>query len=292
MLKFLLFWFVFRVLGRLPQPALYVIADLVAAAGFRLSPGIRANVLDNLRHAMPTANERERREAAKQVLRNVAYYYADLAHLPHMDLDRFFKERVIYHGVHERLIPNIESGRGSIMLSAHYGNPELVGQAFLCLGIEVFAVTEPVEPPRLSRMLDEIRSSQGLQFQPVGVRSVKHILQTLRSGGVVALMGDRDIEGPKMRLPFLGEEAWLPTGPIEVGLRTGAAIYPSFCARRRKRIIEAYLEEPIEIQRTDDFQADVRSAMMQYIERLEARLRAEPHQWAVLERIWDAQEAA
>jgi lauroyl/myristoyl acyltransferase len=60
--------------------------------------------------------------------------------------------------------------------------------------------------------------------------------------------------------------------------------------RRGKYRFEGQLEPPLKIERTGDLQADTRAAMLQYIERLEARLRAEPEQWAVLERIWDEPE--
>ena len=287
MLKFLVFWFIFRVLGWLPLAALYRVGDVGAAIGFRLARSSREAVLDNLRHVTPDASEGELRQTARAVFRNVAYYYADLAHLPHMDVQRFFDERLTVHGVDERMRPALVSGRGAVMLSAHFGNPELVTQALAILKIPVFAVTERVEPPALSAMLTSIRSSKGLEFRPVGVSSAKRIMQMLRSCGTVALMGDRDIEGPRMKLPFFGVDTWMPTGPVEVGLRTGAAIFPSFCVRREKFKIDAYLEEEIIIERTDDLQADVRTAMLKYIERLEWWLRKEPDQWAVFERIWD-----
>ena len=86
MLKYILFWAVFRILGRLPLGALYTIADVAAFAGYRVCPGIRANVWDNLRHVMPDAPKSKVRKAAKQVFRNVGYYYADLAHMPHTHL--------------------------------------------------------------------------------------------------------------------------------------------------------------------------------------------------------------
>lgn len=292
MLKFVVFWFVFRVLGRLPRPVLYAVADIVAAAGYCLAKGPRENVHDNLRHVMPDASSRKIAKAAKQVFRNVAYYYAELALLPRMDPHRFLDENLVLHGVRERLVPTIQSGQGAIMLSGHYGNPELVLQAVIPLGIRGFAVTEPVQPPALARMLNEIRSSHGVRFMPVGIPGVKALIRTIREGGAVALMGDRDIEGPKMRLPFFGKETWMPTGPIEVGLRTGAPIFPSFSLRRGKYKIEAWLEEPLEIERTDDFQADVRAAALKWIARYEDYLRREPHQWAVFERLWDADEAA
>jgi KDO2-lipid IV(A) lauroyltransferase len=287
LLKYAVFWFVFRVLGRLPLPLLYGFAGLVAFAGYTLAPRVRANVWDNLRHVMPGASDRRLRSAARAVFRNVAYYYADLAQLPHMDMKKYMKERLVYHGIEEIMRPILAGGRGVAMLSAHVGNAELAGQALVPLGIPCFAVTEPVRPARLARMLNGIRSSKGVEFMPVGVASAKRIVRILRGGGTVALMGDRDIHGPRMRLPFFGEETWLPTGPVEVALRTGAAIVPSFTARRGRYGLEAWAQEPIEIERTDDLQADVRAAMLLYLERLEERLRAEPGQWAVFERIWD-----
>jgi KDO2-lipid IV(A) lauroyltransferase len=286
-LKYALFWFVFRVLGLLPAPVLYTIAEGVGWLGYRLFPGVRAQVLDNVSHVLPNASQRKRDRVAKRVFRNVAYYYADLAHMRRMDLDEFFTKRLVFHGVRERMLARLTPENGAVMLSAHYGNPEIVGQGMISLGHRVFAVTEPVEPPALAAMMNEIRSCKGLEFRPVSVASAKKILRLLKSGGIVALMGDRDILGPRMKLPFFGVETWMPTGPIEAGLRTGAPIYPCFCRRIGRTKWEAWLEEPLTIERTDDFQADVKTATLQYISRLEWWLRNEPEQWGVLERIWD-----
>lgn len=291
MFKYVIFWFVFNVLGRLPRAVLYTIAEVVARVGYSLAPGVRANVWDNLRHLLPDAPDTRIRRAAKAVFRNVAYYYADLAQMERMDLDDFFRNRLVYYGIEEHIRSNLNKGRGVVMLSGHVGNAEIAGQGLIPLGIPCFAVTEPVKPERLSRMLNRIRASKGVEFQPVSVSSAKRIVRILRSGGTVALMGDRDISGPKMLLPFFGEETWLPTGPIEVALRTGAAIVPSFSVRRGRYVIEAWAQEPIEVERTADFQADVKAAMLEFIERLEEFLRHEPDSWAVFERIWDSDAA-
>jgi KDO2-lipid IV(A) lauroyltransferase len=136
-------------------------------------------------------------------------------------------------------------------------------------------------------MLNEIRTRPGVEFRPVSVGATKRIVQTLRAGGTVALMGDRDIEGPRIKVPFFGKEAWLPAGPIEVGLRTNSAIFPSFCVRRDRYGLNAYLEEPIHVERTGNMDTDVRLVMTRYVERLEWWLRKEPDQWLVLERIWE-----
>lgn len=287
MLKYLFFWFVFRILGRLPLPVLYGLAELAARIGYSLAPGIRENVRDNLRHVMPNVPELRAREATKAVFRSVAYYYADLAQLERMNLDNFFRERLIFYGIEEHIRTNLEKRHGVVMLSAHLGNAELAVQGMVPLGIPIFAVTEPVIPKRLGRMINKIRMSKGVEFEPLGVPAVKHLLRILRRGGVVALMGDRDISGPKMLLPFFGEETWLPTGPVEIALRMGAVMVPSFSVRCGRYMIKAWAQEPIEIERTNNLQTDVRTAMLLYIERLERFLKKHPESWLVLERIWD-----
>lgn len=287
MLKYILFFVFFNALGRLPLPVLYRLMDLVAWAAYYLARRARHNVWDNLRHVMPPGTpQREMRRAARQVFRNVALYYADVAHLPWTDIDDFFHRRLVIHGLEEHLMPAVASGRGVIMMSAHFGNPELAVQGLAVLGVHVFALTEPLQPPALSRLMDRFRASKGHSFAPVSVASVKRVIKTLRSGGVVALMADRDIEGPRAPLPFCGHEAYMPTGPMEVALRTGAIVIPSFSCRRNRYIIEAYMEEPLELERTGDLEADVHRGALRFLERFERRLRAEPGQWAVLEAVW------
>ncbi|MBI2913156.1 MAG: lysophospholipid acyltransferase family protein [Chloroflexi bacterium] len=291
MLKFALFVIALHTLGRLPLPILYRLVSFIADLIYVLIPKLRHNVWDNLRHVMPAdATKSELRAAARQVIRNVALYYADLVRMPHMDIDEFFRQRFAFHGFHEILAPAAKAGNGVVILSAHCGNPELAGQGLIPMGVRVVALTEPVKPRRLSALVDRLRSSKGHTFVPVGVGGVRRVMQTLRSGGVVALMGDRDIEGPKARLPFCGVETLMPTGPIEVALRTGATLIPSFSARRNTYIIEVDVEEPLELERTGDWERDVRLGTLKYLERLERRLRADPGQWAVLEKIWDAPE--
>ena len=288
MWKYIVFLIAIHTLGRLPLRAGYAVAELVGRLAYRLAPGLRRNVLSNLRHVMgEDAPERDVRAAAQAVFVNVAKYYIDLIRMPRLDLDHFFQRRLRYYGFDEHLLPAVASGKGVITLSAHLGNPELGAQGMLPGGVQVFALTEPLEPPKLSRLVDSLRASKGHSFAPVGFAGVKRVIQTLRDGGVVALMGDRDIEGPKTSLPFFGKEAMMPTGPIEVALRTGAVVIPSFCLRTKEGGIEAYMEEPLEMERTGDMERDVRTNALRFLARLEKRLREHPDQWVVLESIWE-----
>ncbi len=293
MWKYLLFQVALHTLGRLPPRLLYAIVDALAEMVYLLFPRLRSNVWDNLRHIMgPEAPKIGLRTATRQVFKNVARYYADLLRMPRMDMEDFFQRRLRYYGFDEHVLPALRAGDGVIILSGHCGNPELAVQGLLPRGVTVLALTEPLKPPSLSRLVDRLRSSQGHTFAPVSVGSVKRAIRTLKAGGVVALMADRDIEGPKASLPFFGVETLMPTGPIEVALRTGATVIPSFSRRSPPDLIEGFLEEPLDLERTGDLGRDVRTNALRFLARLERHLREDPGQWAVLERIWDSPQGA
>ena len=276
MLRYWVFWFVFRVLGRLPLGVIYRIADFASWAGFHLAKGTREAVLDNMRHVLgPDASERKVKQAGREVFRTVAYYYADTAYMPRLDTKEFLEKRLNLIDLEKYLRPALDAGNGVAMITAHFGNPELVMQGLTPLGIPIIALTEPLDPPALSKLMDAQRSSLGITFVPVSVGNVKKVLQTLKRGGAAALMGDRDIEGPRERLPFFGVEASVPTGPIELALRTGATVIPCFAIRRGRYKFDAVVEPPLELVRTGDLQHDVRTGQLEWLARFERRLRGQ-----------------
>ncbi len=288
MRKYIVFQIALHTLALLPTRPLYRFVEFVADMVYLAFPGIRRNVWDNMRHVLgPEAPKSEVRKAARQVFRNVARYYADLIRMPRMNLEDFFNRRLVYHGFDENVLPAWRSGKGVILVSGHFGDPELAVQGILPRGMKAFALTEPLRPQRLSRLVDGLRSAHGHTFVPVSVANVKTAIRTVKSGGVIALMCDRDIQGPKRLLPFCGQETYMPTGPIEVALRTGATVIPVFCYRRGGDKIEAFLEEPLEMVLSGNFDQDVRTSAIRLLERFERHLRQDPGQWIVFEAVWD-----
>lgn len=287
MWKYILFKAALYTIGYLPTRLLYRLAVPCADLAYLLSPRIRANVWDNARHILgPDAPKSLVRREARQVFRNVAKYYIDLIRLPRLGVDDFVRRRLKSYGLEEHLIPAVKSGRGVILASVHVGNPELAIQACLSHGIEVFALSEPLKPARLSRLVDGLRASRGLICAPISVSSVRKAMRRLREGKVIALMCDRDIEGPRALLPLFNEETYMPTGPIELAMRTGAIIIPVFCRRTGGDKIAVWLESPLEIETTGDFETDVRANTARFLRLFEKHLAQTPGQWTVLEAIW------
>jgi lauroyl/myristoyl acyltransferase len=291
MWKYLLILSCARLLGRLPIRVLYLLAAVAAFLIYTVAKRIRQNVWDNMRHVMgPNTPKKELRRAARQVFGNWAKSYADLIHLPYLNLDKFFEQKLVYHGFEENMLPAITNGKGVIISSGHFGNVELGIQGLLAKGVKVTVLTEPIQPPALSRLVDGLRANKGHTFLPVSIGSIKVLLRSIKAGGVVGLMCDRDIEGQSIRVLLCGTPTSMPVGVVELATRTGATIVPIFIHRKSGDACEAFLEPPLELVNSGDPQADLKTNVRRLLERFEAHLRRNPGQWTVLEAVWDTEK--
>ena len=71
------------------------------------------------------------------------------------------------------------------------------------------------------------------------------LLQTLRDGGVVGLLCDRDIQGNGVEVEFFGERVRIPAGPATLALRTGATLVAAACYSGPGRDHFAVITPPI-----------------------------------------------
>lgn len=274
-------------LGRiLPRAAAYGLARLAGDAAYYLRAGARRDVEDNMRHVMGGAAPAAAvRRAAREAFRNVARYYVDLIRLPRTPPEQLLALSRI-DGL-ERLRSLLESRRGVVIASAHFGNPEVAVQVGAILGLDILVLAEPLQPPAFARLMRRLRSAYGPRYREVGFGAVAEALRQLRSGGGVAIACDRDIQGTGALLPFFGAETRMPLGAVELAARTGAVLLPAYC-RRQGHGFHIVFEEPLELVDTGRPKADALVNARALLARIEAWLRADPGQWMVLERVWQA----
>jgi KDO2-lipid IV(A) lauroyltransferase len=277
-------------LGRLPLRTLYGIAHFVGDGAYFFRRPARRDVIANMRQVMgPNATDSEVRRAAREVFRNATRYYADLLAIPRLDVQRFRREQLELEGEHW-LHEAQSSGRGAVLVSAHFGSPEMAVQGLAAEGFSIMGLTEPLRPQQLSDFIHWLRSQHGHVYRTVGVGALKEAIRRLRSGGLVALLLDRDVGGTGVPMQFFGAESSIPLGAVDLAMRTGADLIPAWAWRIDGYRFRAVLGPPLVLIRTGDFDADVRANTQRLLAIFEERLRADPGQWAVLEPIWRKRE--
>lgn len=271
------------VMGRVPW-LFYPVATVLGTLAWYVSPANRRRLLRNV---VPFCDGDHERTVAssRRAYRNIARYWVDVATLPHRDMANFTAGNLtIVNG--ERLAV-IDRPGPVIVVSAHMGNAELALQALTFRGRPFVALVEKVRPEKLGDYLLRLRQTGGGQFEPAGFKGVRACLESLRSGGTVAIMADRDIQGNGMCASLGGRSVKLPRGPWELARRTGATVLPVFATRLHQDHFILEVEEPFSVGcEGADAESDVRAAIDRWALVLEAQLRRHPGQWIVLEDFW------
>jgi len=282
MVKLFLFRLGVPLAGRAPW-LFYRLAVVVGWLAWRVQPGRRRRVINNLL-PLCDGDERRARRQGIEVFRHVARYYVDLATLPRRDIACFERDHLrLVHGERLKLL---DAPGPLIVLSAHTGNPELAVQGFTNRGRAFVALVEPLQPRSLADYLLALRSSAGGAFYEADRRGVRACLDALRDGKLVAIIADRDIQGTGVCVDLCGRKVKLPRGPFELARRTHASLLPILAAREGVEDQVVFVEEPYCVPSTGDAEEDVRMAAQHWACILGRHLLRYPGQWKVLEEYW------
>jgi KDO2-lipid IV(A) lauroyltransferase len=261
----------------------YRLAGWAGWLAWRLNRTARRRLTRNL---LPATNGDTvaAREAALTAYKNVFRYYVDLCSLPRRDLSSFEHEHLSLTG--EEHLAILREAIPIVIVSAHTGNPELAVQALLARGRHFVALVEPLRPRRYANRLLRLRSSAGGEFHEADFAGLRNCLRTLRQGGVVAVMGDRDLAGNGTCVELLGRRVRLPQGPWELARRSEAVILPVFSSRGVSDAMAVNIEPPFRVGRGQDRARDVAEAAQRWARLFERHLYRDPGQWTVLEDFW------
>lgn len=274
------------VLEALPERIDVGLASRLAVRVGRRSRGARGHLTRNLAHVLRAGNEPLDASLLERFVdrafASYGQYWAEGAKLAAIDPLEVFRRFRICEGL-EHLEAARDRGFGTVIALPHVGSWEWGGSYLNSLGMGMTAVAEDLDPPELFSWFKAKRESIGIRIEPLNEHAGTVLLQTLKDGGVVGLLCDRDIQGNGVAVEFFGEMVKLPAGPATLALRTGATLVAAACYSGPGRDHFAVITAPIEAQRTGRLRVDVTRVTQMIAVELEDLIRRAPEQWHVLQ---------
>ncbi len=264
-----------RALPLMPRVLIDPLAEVFGTLAYLASPGARRHVRSNLALIAP-----DRKTSARRVFVEQTRNYVEIFSIPHIKPERLIASLRVEGWDH--VAHAYDQGKGVILASAHLGSVSFVGQLVLAHGLPV-ALPVEVETSEFQRSVNRARGGAGLQL--IRTDSSLGIFRVLREGKVLGVLADRAVTGVGVRVEFFGRPALLPTAAVVLSLRTGAPLLPSF-AGRSNGVLTATFEQPMEMPRTGNRDADVREGVQRFARVLERYVRDAPEQWTVFEDFW------
>lgn len=223
---------------RLPEGAAYRLADLAGTLWYRIAPKRAARARANLGRVVThlagqgRGGKRVRAAAAdpaglerlvRAAFREGARYYIEVARIP-LATPKLLGARLAIE------TPDVVEAAFAtpgpmVFVGMHFGAIEL--PALYLAGRRGVPATVPMETlndPELQRWFVRTRGRVGLRI--VGLREARRELTAaLRRGEPVGAIGDRDLTGGGIAVPFFGAPASFPIGPALLAMETGAPLY-------------------------------------------------------------------
>lgn len=163
----------------------------------------------------------EKEQILKRCFRNFALLVLDLlwfSFRPHRRMPKWF--------IWDESFEPLFSDGAKLILTAHYGNWETVGQAFAERGQPICSVAAPLKNRQVDRLFIRLRQQTGQKILPQQ-GAARALLKGLKQGAIPAVLLDQNtrVKDGGMFVPFFGREVPVSSAPAALALKSKTDTY-------------------------------------------------------------------
>ncbi len=173
---------------------------------------------------------------------------------------------------------------GAVMVSAHYGNWELMAMAFGLLICPVTIIVKRLRNERVDRKMNEYRTMRGNSVV-YPKQSVREGLRLLQSGGTLAILGDQSDPDEVNFGEFLGRRTTMFHGAAFFALRAKVPLFVPMCISNGDGRYTINITQVATSDLTFN-KADIATLAVRYTSAIEAQIRRRPEEWFWLHDRW------
>ncbi len=229
--------------------------------------------LANLTFVFPDYSEEKKLGILRKSYENIGRLVAEYVNQHKMN-EQYFKKNIeiINQKGFEDAMKN-----GCFGITAHFGNWEIMQRYSNIIGTDLSVIYNPLQNPYTNKFYLSQRKVRQL---PKGSNAMKQLIEVIRAKKNVGILIDqRDKTGEIFQ--FLGRDARTSTAIQRLALKYDYKVMSVKCMRRKdnpnKFILEVY--PSIEVEKTGNFETDVKALTNKTLELLEDWIRKDPENW-------------
>ncbi len=286
--EYVLVYSFYAFLNILPQDLSLKIGRFLGLLFYKIDKKHRKHTLNNLKIAFPTKTENELSDIAIKFYKNLGMVFVEIFRL------NKYKESNIDDFVEYDFdqIKNIYGGQGILLLTAHFGNWELLAKTFGLKGYKGNVLARPLDNPYIEKILYDLRTASGNKVIYNRENAVKNIISALNEKEIVGFLPD---ENASKRIgvfvDFFGVKACTMPGMANIAAKTKLPVVPAFIVRikgkdgnySKHRLI---IEPPLDIKYTGDRKTDTMNILKLFNEKIEDIIKQYPEQWFWIHNRW------
>jgi KDO2-lipid IV(A) lauroyltransferase len=231
-----------------------------------------------------TTEPRELRRIARDVYRQLGRTLIEWARNDRLTAGEM-AELVTFYDV-EHAEQALALGRGALLVTAHFGNWELMGAAWCARGHTLSFVAKPQRNPLVDRYLNRSRQRVAAGLVLTGGLGLREILRRLRQGESIGILSDQDAGPSGVFLDFLGRTASVQPGAALFAIRTGAPIVQAYDVRDEHGRHHVHFQPPLFPDTQAEESQEIERLLREVVSGLERMVRRHPDHWYWVHRRW------
>ncbi len=271
-----------------PKKILNTILDFLAQILYLIDFEHRKIVKTNLDFAFgDKLSEKEKEKITKKCYKNLVYNLADFVRNQGITKEELSKK--IEFKNQEILENALKNGEKIILITAHYGNWELIPLSLAAFFAPMTAVGRPLE----SKVMDEILRRNREQFdiemlnKKGAMRGLINALKNKRAVGLLVDQNTAQKEG--ILIDFFGKRARHTPSASLLARRFNAKIIPVFIQTKDYEKYTITFYEPIICPKTKNSEEDIKVCTQAQADITEKVIREKPDEWFWFHKRWKNQ---
>jgi KDO2-lipid IV(A) lauroyltransferase len=264
----------------LPRGAVVRLARWAGGVGYRFATGLRRVACANIDLVYGnTISDAEKDAIARQSFKTVALTLLDI-----FWFFRFTRRRLARWVINDPSFDAYFVPGARVLVTAHFGNWEAIGQACALRGRPTVSVAAPLENGLADAVLDRARSAIGQVIVPQQ-GAVKELFRVLKENRTVGLVLDQNTHPREggIFVPFFGRQVPVSRVPAALLLRTGADLIFVFCYADSQGRYRVYARGPFTSAQTGGSEEATTAFIMAA---MEAEFRLNPGHWLWMYKRW------
>lgn len=273
-----------KLAGLLPPRAADSFGIALGSLAYTFLPSRKQIAYDNLKKAMgDILSEQEIKSIVKRVFKNIGRTLVEFARFGRIKLEG--TRRITISDGLEHLRKVHDEGKGGIIVTAHFGNWELLGSWIASNGYPMDFLVGSQHNQKVDNLLNDFRREMGVGIIPLKT-SIRGVFKCLKANRFTGLVSDQHAHSGGVIVEFLGRKAATPKGPAAFAVRAGCPLMPFLIRRERYDRHVVMAGTPIYPPHSGDDEKDIVEMTIAYTKFFENGIGKYPDQWMWTHRRW------
>ena len=165
----------------------------------------RERALENLRASFPEKPPEWIEQTGRRSFQQLVMLTIDVLFTPRLVRKHNWRQYSRYRNAeHAKWL--MREGKGLLLVTAHYGNFEIIGYLMSLFGFEIYSVARPLDNKYLSRYLYGVRQRRGLKL--IDKKGAAALMpQIIQQGSALGFIADQDAGRKGVFVDFFGRKA-------------------------------------------------------------------------------------